>query len=144
MLLDLISLLVVAVIVGGFIAVLRPSMLDPMRRASERGEPVSPRSFAQSGGSAPRSPSRPAPVAQVADRPRRAPRPPIADSAAAPTAEERPRMPRSPMAPVPRSLTPARRIRRQLADPSAVRTALVLREVLDQPVALRDSAEFPG
>jgi hypothetical protein len=88
-----------------------------------------------------RTSTRPQPTQPA--RPTRPGPPGFVDSADAPTAEELPRRQRTAAAVRELRVTPRGRIILALHSPVAVRQAIVLREVLDPPVALRDE-RAPG
>jgi len=133
-------------------------MTERLRRALDRlllGEQVrsEPRSrlndrpgalFADGSVGSPgtrRTSTRPRPTQPA--RPARPGPPGFVDSADAPTAEELPRRQRTAAATRELRATPRGRIILALRSPAAVRQAIVLREVLDPPVALRDE-RVPG
>jgi hypothetical protein len=144
---DVISLIVLLAIGAGFLQALL-SMAGPGRNR-RRGRTLDdlrdrgPRSFAESGGQPVATRRPPAPQQLQPEGRMRHPAParPVRrmHTADEPTAEERPRIaPRPTLRPVLRSGARAGQIRRQLNDPRSVRAAFVLREVLDQPLSLRD------
>ena len=141
---DLVSLIVLLAIAAGAVQALLPRV-GPRRRTWTVGDSRdrSPRSVAENGGqsgAARRRPTLPGiPAEGLPLRPGRVRPVRPMHTAGEPTAEERPRVvPRPAPRPVSRSGARAGHLRRQLADPRSVRAAYVLREVLDQPLGLRD------
>lgn len=97
--------------------------VNEVRNESASGTPGGPRSFAESGGPPPRRPR------QVGEE--------AIETGREPTAEERGRTRREEARPSASHPMTADRIRMALRDPDSFRAAVLMREVLDEPLARR-------
>ena len=127
---DLISTLVVFAIILAFVAPWVRSLAG-RNRPPVTGQPVprGPREFGESGGFQPVGPARPAPSRPIPAEGRT-----LLDDASLTT--RRPAA--APAAPVSRGNRDGKSVRRALATPGALRTAILLKEIMDPPISIKE------